>query len=253
MQIAHKTIIVTGGCSGIGLATVQRLVNLQAKVAIFDVNEAAGHALVEELGSEHVAYYQVDVSNESDVSRAIEQTLNTLGRIYACCNYAGILLPEKTIGREGVCSLDKFNKTISVNLIGSFNITRLVAAAMVDNIPENDCRGVIINTASVAAYEGQAGQAAYSASKAGIIGMTLPIARDLSRWGIRVNAIAPGIIHTPIFDNVKPEVYESLQQQVLSPKRLGDPDEVAHLAQQIIENDYFNASCLRLDGGIRMQ
>lgn len=253
MQMKDKIAVITGGASGIGEATLRRFVGQQVKVAVFDVNGNAGEALVRELGNDNVAYYQVDVCDETQTLAAVRATVRRFGGAHICCNYAGVLLPAKTIGRDGVCDLQSFIKTVQVNLVGTFNVTRLVADVMRNNPDEGGCRGVIINTASVAAFEGQAGQAAYSASKAGIAGMTLPLARDLARWGIRVNTIAPGIIHTPMFNGVKEEIYQSLQQQVLSPKRLGDPDEVAHLAQTIVENDYINAACLRLDGGIRMQ
>ena len=253
MQLKNKVAVITGGSSGLGEATVRRFLAQHAQVAIFDLNDAAGKDLVAELGDDRLAYFQVNVSNTSEVSDALAKTQARFGGINICCNYAGILLPEKVMGKDGMCSLDKFSRTIETNLIGTFNVIRHVAAIMVKNHPENGCQGVIINTASIAAYEGQIGQAGYSASKAGILGMMLPIARDLAKWGIRVNTIAPGIIHTPIFDGVKEEIYHSLQQQVLFPKRLGSPDEVAHIAQTIVENDYLNAEVIRIDGGIRMQ
>ena len=255
MNIENKVAIVTGGSSGLGEATVRQLVAQQARVSIFDVNESASERITNELGAEKVAFYKVDVSDDLAVQAAVSETQQRFGSIHICCNFAGILLPEKTFGQSGVCSLDSFSKTIQVNLIGTFNVLRHAAQAMSNNpqLDPNDCRGVIINTASVAAYEGQIGQAAYSASKAGIVGMTLPIARDLAPLGIRVNTIAPGIIHTPIFDGVKEEIYQSLQQQVLFPKRLGKPAEIAELAQHIIENDYLNGETIRIDGAIRMQ
>lgn len=254
MNIKDKVAVITGGASGLGEATVRRFARLGAKVAVFDMDAERGKALAAELG-DAVIFHEVDVCDEASVAAAVAATLETLGRIQICCNYAGIALPTKTVDKNGPCPLDKFTRIINVNLIGTFNVTRLVAAEMQENDPDPDSgdRGVIINTSSIAAYEGQVGQAAYSASKAGVIGMTLPIARDLARSGIRVNSIVPGLIHTPLFDALPEDVYQSLESQVLYPHRLGRPDEIAHLAQYIVENDYTNAECIRMDGGIRMQ
>jgi len=254
MDIKGKVAIVTGGASGLGEATVRRFEDLGAMVAIFDMNEERGQALAAELGTS-VIYQAVDVTDEESVENAIAATQETFGGIHICCNYAGIGNAVKTVGRDGACPLDAFKVVINVNLVGTFNVLRLAAEAMSrqDPVTGDGGRGVIINTASVAAYEGQIGQAAYSASKGGIVGMTLPIARDLSSLGIRVNTIVPGLIHTPLFDSLPEEPYKSLEAQVLYPKRLGKPDEIAHLAQYIVENDYTNGECIRMDGGIRMQ
>ncbi len=254
MEIQGKVAVVTGGASGLGEATVRRYASAGAKVAIFDMNDERGNALVEELG-DGVAYFNVNVVDESAVQAAIEGVVEKFGAIHICNNYAGIGNACKTIGKDGPFPLDMFKKVIDVNLIGTFNVLRLVAAQMATQEPvtEDAGRGVIINTASIAAYEGQIGQAAYSASKGGIVGMTLPIARDLSNLGIRVNTIVPGLIHTPLFDSLPEAAYNSLAASPLYPKRLGKPDEIAHLSQYIVENDYTNGECIRMDAGIRMQ
>lgn len=200
-------------------------------------------------------YQNVNVANEASVKVAIAATVESFGAIHICCNYAGIGSAAKTVGKDGAFPLDQFKKVIDVNLVGSFNVLRLAAEVMAKQEPVTDDggRGVIINTASIAAYEGQMGQAAYSASKGGIVGMTLPIARDLASLGIRVNTIVPGLIHTPLFDTLPENAFKSLSASVLNPQRLGRPDEIAHLAQFIVENDYTNGECIRMDGGIRMQ
>jgi NAD(P)-dependent dehydrogenase (short-subunit alcohol dehydrogenase family) len=254
MDIKGKTAIVTGGASGLGEATVRRFAAHGAQVAIFDLNEERGNAIAAELG-DGVAFHRVDVTDEASVQAAIDATVDAFGALHICCNYAGLGNAIKTVGRDGPFPLDAFKFVINVNLVGTFNVLRLAAAQMAKQEPVTDDggRGVIINTASVAAYEGQIGQAAYSASKGGVVGMTLPIARDLASLGIRVNTIVPGLIHTPLFDMLPEEPYKSLEAQVLYPKRLGKPEEIAHLAQYIVENDYTNGECIRMDGGIRMQ
>ena len=254
MDIHGKVAIVTGGASGLGEATVRRYVGLGAKVAIFDMNEARGNALVEELG-DGVIYQQVNVADEEQVAAALEATVEAFGALHICNNYAGIGDAAKTVSRGEPLELARFKRVIDVNLIGTFNVLRLAAAQMAkqDPITEDGCRGVIINTASVAAYEGQVGQAAYSASKGGVVGMTLPIARDLASLGIRVNTIAPGLIHTPLFETLPEEAYKSLAAQPVFPKRLGKAEEIAHLSQYIVENDYTNGEVIRMDGAIRMQ
>ena len=254
MDIKDKTAIITGGASGLGEATVRRFVAQGAKVAIFDMNEERGNAVAAELG-DSVAFHKVDVTDEDSVQAAIDATVQAFGAVHICCNYAGLGNAIKTVGKDGPFPLDAFKFVINVNLIGTFNVLRLAAAQMAkqDTINDDGGRGVIINTASVAAYEGQIGQAAYSASKGGVVGMTLPIARDLASLGIRVNTIVPGLIHTPLFDILPEAAYKSLEAQVLYPRRLGKPDEIAHLAQYIVENDYTNGECIRMDGGIRMQ
>ena len=254
MELRNKIAVVTGGASGLGEATVRRYVNNGAKCAIFDMNEERGQNLVNELG-DTVKFYKVDVSDEESTQNAISETIQDFGAIHICNNFAGIGSAEKTIGKNGPASLLAFNKTISVNLIGTFNVARLAAWEMSKNEPVTDSgtRGVIINTASVAAFEGQVGQIAYSASKGGIISMTLVMARDLARSGIRVNTIVPGLIHTPLFEAAPQEVYDSLVKQTLYPKRLGRADEIAHLSQYLVENDYMNGECVRMDAAIRMQ
>ena len=254
MDINNKVAIITGGASGLGEATVRRFASQGVKVSIFDMNEERGNAVAEELG-ESVIFHKVDVTDEESVQAAIDATVAAFGGVHICCNYAGLGNAVKTVGRDGPFPLDAFKFVINVNLIGTFNVLRLAAAQMAkqDTINDDGGRGVIINTASVAAYEGQIGQAAYSASKGGVVGMTLPIARDLASLGIRVNTIVPGLIHTPLFDMLPEEAYKSLESQVLYPRRLGKPDEIAHLAQYLAENDYTNGECIRMDGGIRMQ
>ena len=261
MDLKDKVAVITGGASGLGRATVKRFVANGAKCAIFDMNEEKGNALVEELG-DAVIFCNVNVTSEESVQAGIAATMDAFGAIHICCNFAGTGNAMRTMGKNGPFPLDAFNMIIQINLVGSFNVLRLCAEKMSDNEPLNDDggRGVIINTASVAAYEGQIGQAAYSASKGGVVGMTLPIARDLAVLGIRVNTIVPGLIATPLMmggaEEMTPEIAEFLQplaSQVLYPKRLGKADEIAQLAQQLVENDYINGECIRMDGGIRMQ
>ncbi len=261
MDLKDKVAVVTGGASGLGRATVKRFVAAGAKCAIFDMNEEKGNALVADLG-DSVIFQHVNVADEESVKAGIQATLDAFGAIHINCNFAGIGNAVRTMGKNGPFPLDAFQMVINVNLVGTFNVLRLCAEQMGKNEPFNDDggRGVIINTASVAAYEGQIGQAAYSASKGGVVGMTLPIARDLAVMGIRVNTIVPGLIATPLMmggaEELTPEIWEFLKplgSQVLFPQRLGDPDEIAHTAQYIVENDYVNGECIRMDGGIRMQ
>jgi NAD(P)-dependent dehydrogenase (short-subunit alcohol dehydrogenase family) len=227
---------------------------LGAKVAVLDLNDERGEAMAGELGA-HALYARTNVADESSVQEAIGTVVKSLGAIHVCCNFAGIANAIKTIGKEGPFPLADFQKLINVNLVGTLNVLRLAAVEMAKNEPDDASgdRGVIINTASIAAYEGQIGQAAYSASKGGVVSMTLPIARDLARYGIRVNTIVPGLIHTPMFDSLPKEAVHALSESPLYPQRLGRPDEVAHLAQFIVENDYVNGECIRLDAGIRLQ
>ncbi|CAH0993098.1 putative oxidoreductase [Sinobacterium norvegicum] len=254
MDIQGKTAVVTGGASGLGEATVRLYAAKGANVAIFDMNDQRGAQLAAELGAT-VIYQNVNVTDEQSVASAIDATVTAFGEIHICNNFAGIGDAKKTLGRDGAFPLDIFNKVINVNLIGTFNVLRLVAQQMSTQQPVTDCgsRGVIINTASIAAYEGQMGQAAYSASKGGIVGMTLPIARDLAQYGIRVNTIVPGLVHTPLFESLPEDAFESLSKSPLFPQRLARPDEIAHLSQFIVESDYTNAECIRMDAGIRMQ
>ncbi len=255
MDMNGKIAVVTGGASGIGQAVARRLAEAGGKVAIFDLNEDAGQAMVAELGADNCVFANVNVVDEASVRAGIDATVTAMSAIHVNVNCAGIGNAAKTLGKNGPFPLDLWNTVIAVNLTGTFNVLRLCAEVMAKNEPVTDdgARGVIINTASVAAYEGQMGQAAYSASKGGIVGMTLPIARDLSTIGIRVNTIVPGLINTPLFNGLTPEFVESLSQSVLYPKRLGRPEEIAQLAAAIVDNDYINGECIRMDGGIRMQ
>lgn len=254
MDLNGKVAVVTGGASGLGEATVRAYFKKGAKVAIFDMNEAAGKALSEELGAKNVGFFHVNVADEESVKNAVAGVIEKFGAIHICNNYAGIGSAIKTLSKNGPFPLDNYQQVININLVGTFNVARLVAEKMAENNPEeNEGRGVIINTASVAAYEGQVGQLAYSASKGGIVGMTLPMARDLASYGIRVNTIVPGLIHTPLFDQIPENAYKSLENSVVYPQRLGRPDEIAHLSVMIAENEYMNGECIRLDGAIRMQ
>jgi 3-hydroxyacyl-CoA dehydrogenase/3-hydroxy-2-methylbutyryl-CoA dehydrogenase len=261
MDLKDKVAVITGGASGLGRATVRRFVANGAKAAIFDMNAEKANQLVAEYPGK-VIFCNVNVTSEESVAAGIAATIKEFGAIHICCNFAGTGNAIRTMGKKGPFPLDEFNRIIQINLVGTFNVLRLCAEKMADNAVLNDDggRGVIINTASIAAYEGQIGQAAYSASKGGVVGMTLPIARDLAVLGIRVNTIVPGLIATPLMmggaEEMTPEIAEFLQplaSQVLYPKRLGRADEIAQLAQQLVENDYINAECIRMDGGIRMQ
>ena len=254
MKIAGTGAVITGGASGIGRAVAQAIVAAGGRVALFDLNEAAGRTVAGELGGGAV-FENVNVADENSVAAALAKTMASFGAIHVCVNCAGIGSAHKTFGKDGPFPLAAWNKTIAVNLTGTFNVARLCAEQMAKNPPldSNGGRGVIINIASVAAFDGQMGQAAYSASKAGIVGMTLPMARDLSGIGVRVNTIAPGLIETPLLGSLPADVLDALGKSVLYPKRLGKPTEIAHMAVAIIENDYLNAECIRVDGGIRMQ
>ena len=254
MDIKDKVALVTGGASGLGEATVRLYHELGARVAIFDKDDARGQALAQSLGAA-AQYQQVDVADEGQVVAALAAVVKRFGAVHICNNYAGIGAAAKTVSRGEPLELARFKHVIEVNLIGTFNVLRLAAAQMArqDPIDADGARGVIINTASVAAYEGQVGQAAYSASKGGVVGMTLPIARDLAALGIRVNTIAPGLIHTPLFETLPREAYESLAAQPVFPRRLGRAEEIAHLSRYIVENDYTNGEVIRMDGAIRMQ
>ncbi len=252
MDLNNKVVVVTGGASGLGLTTCQKLVELGARVVAFDLNEEAGSALVDALGSRSL-FARVDVTDSASVQAGIDRAVATFGTVHVCINCAGIAPGGKTLGRNGALALEKFAQVININLIGTFNVLRLAAEQMARNEPENGERGVIINTASVAAFDGQVGQAAYSASKAGVVGMTLPIARDLAKLGIRVMTIAPGIFDTPMMKGMADEVRDPLIQMVQNPKRFGDPAEFAALAVHIVNNSYHNGEVIRLDGAIRME
>jgi NAD(P)-dependent dehydrogenase (short-subunit alcohol dehydrogenase family) len=246
MDITGKVALVTGGASGLGAATVEMIVRAGGKAVVLDVREPAGIA-------DAVRFVRADVSDEGQVERAVKQTIDTFGAVHISVNCAGIADAQRVIGKAGPADLERFSKVIRVNLIGTFNVARLAASAMALNQPNADGeRGVIINTASVAAFDGQIGQAAYSASKAGIAGMTLPLARDLSNVGVRVMAIAPGIFDTPMLASMPDDIRNALGAMVPFPKRLGKPAEYAQLARQIIENAMLNGEVIRLDGAIRM-
>jgi 3-hydroxyacyl-CoA dehydrogenase / 3-hydroxy-2-methylbutyryl-CoA dehydrogenase len=253
MKISESIAIVTGGASGLGEATVRQIIKEGGRAAILDLSDKKGQSLVEELG-ERSMFVRTDVSSEEEVSHAIQKAVESFGSINTVVNCAGIAIASKLISRKGIHSIDTFSKVISINLIGTFNVIRLATEQMVKNEPgELGERGVIINTASVAAFEGQIGQAAYSASKGGVVGMTLPIARELASYGIRVMTIAPGLFHTPMFESLPEEAVESLGKMVPFPKRLGHPDEYAQLVGSILTNPMLNGETIRLDGAIRMQ
>ena len=250
MDINGKVAVVTGGASGLGLATTKKLVELGAKVVIIDVQDDKGADAVKELG-DAVRFVKTDVANEEDVKKALDAA-DELGELRVAINCAGIGGSKRTVGKEGPYPLDHFKKVIDVNLIGTFNVIRLAAERMLKHDAIDGERGVVINTASVAAFEGQIGQAAYSASKGGIVGMTLPIARDLASMMIRVVTIAPGLFLTPLLMGAPKELLDSLGAQVPHPRRLGDPSEYAKLAAAIIDNPMLNGETIRLDGAIRM-
>lgn len=249
MQIKGKVFIVTGGASGLGEGTARMLAAEGGKVVIADMQAEKGEAVAREIGGAFVA---CDVSKESDGQAAVDLAVS-MGKFMGLVNCAGIAPAEKTIGKSGPHQLDVFTKTVMVNLVGSFNMIRLAAEAMSKNEPEDTGeRGVLVSTASVAAYEGQIGQAAYSASKGGVVGMTLPIARDLARNGIRNMTIAPGIFGTPMLFGLPKEVQDSLAAGVPFPSRLGTPADYARLVKHIVENDMLNGEVIRLDGAIRL-
>jgi NAD(P)-dependent dehydrogenase (short-subunit alcohol dehydrogenase family) len=250
MQIKNSVFLVTGGASGLGAATARMAAQDGAKVVIADMQAEAGAKLAAEIGARFV---KCDVSSEADGQAAVALALKEFGGLHVLVNCAGIATAERTLGKEAPHSLASFTRVINVNLIGTFNMIRLAANAMVKAVPNaSGERGVIINTASVAAFDGQIGQAAYSASKGGIVGMTLPIARDLSRNGIRVCTIAPGIFETPMLMGLPKEAQDSLGKQVPFPSRLGRPAEYAQLVKSIVEIEMLNAETIRLDGAIRM-
>ncbi|MCM3766264.1 SDR family NAD(P)-dependent oxidoreductase [Neobacillus niacini] len=254
MKMEGKVAIVTGGASGLGLATVEQLLEKGSKVAILDMDVEKVKQIQENYGSNQLLAIQTDVTDEGSVQQAINQTYDTFGAIHICVNCAGISVGQKTYSSKGPFDFGRFKKVIDVNLNGTFNVTRLVAEKMVlNNSTEEELdRGVIINTSSGAAFEGQMGQAAYSASKAGVAGMTLPIARDLSQYHIRINAIAPGLFMTPMASGLPESAIKKIESQIEYPKRLGNPPEFASLVLHIIENTYFNGEVVRLDGGTRL-
>jgi NAD(P)-dependent dehydrogenase (short-subunit alcohol dehydrogenase family) len=251
MKIQGKTFVVTGGASGLGAATAKMIVSRGGNVVIADMNPA-GEAFARELGS-HAAFVVTNVTLEADGLRAVDMAKETFGALHGLVNCAGIAPSERVVGKSGPHSLESFTRAITVNLIGTFNMMRLAAAVMSGNEPMDDGEcGVIVNTSSVAAFEGQIGQAAYAASKAGVAGMTLPVARELARVGIRVVAIAPGLFHTPMMAGFSQEVQDSLAKSVPFPARLGEPEEFAALVATICEISMLNGETIRLDGALRM-
>jgi NAD(P)-dependent dehydrogenase (short-subunit alcohol dehydrogenase family) len=252
VQLGGTTFLITGGASGLGAATARRFASAGAHLVIADVNSAAGEQLASELG-DGARFVRTDVTDEASVQAVVDAAVSGFGSLNGLVNCAGIGVAERTVGRDGPHRLESFVRVVTVNLIGTFNVIRLAAAAMARSEPGPDGeRGVIVNTASVAAFDGQIGQAAYSASKGGIVGMTLPIARDLARSGIRVVTIAPGIFDTPLLGGLPEPARRSLGEQVPFPPRLGRPEEYAALAQHIVENQMLNGEVIRLDGAIRM-
>lgn len=252
MEVADRTFLVTGGGSGLGAATARSLAESGAKILVADLNEEAGEGVAGGIG--HAArFVQTDVTDEKSAHAAIDTAVHELGGLHGVVNCAGVAIGAKVLGKDGPHDLEAFTKVLQVNVIGTFNVIRLAAAVMKWNEPVGSGeRGVIVNTASVAAFEGQIGQAAYSASKGGVVSMTLPIARELANHGIRVVTIAPGIFDTPMMAGLPQEARESLGEQVPFPSRLGKPEEYAALALHIIQNEMLNGEVIRLDGAIRM-
>jgi NAD(P)-dependent dehydrogenase (short-subunit alcohol dehydrogenase family) len=251
MKIKESVFLVTGGASGLGAGVARRLCSQGARVLVADLNESAGKALLTEFPQ--LRFVPCDVTQEAGVQRAVDEAIAAWGRLDALVNCAGVAPGEKVVGKEAPHALASFRRAIDINLVGTFNALRIAAQAMHAQQPNAEGeRGVIICTASVAAFDGQIGQAAYSASKAGVVGMTLPIARELARHGIRVMTIAPGIFETPMLASLPPQVQESLAKTIPFPSRLGRPDEFAHLVQCIVENPMLNGEVIRLDGAIRM-
>lgn len=253
MQINNNTFLITGGASGLGEATSRYLVEQGANVIIADLNDTAGETLASELGKQAI-FTKCDITSADDVQNAINAGLDKFGKLSGSINCAGIIVVQKLFDKEGnPADLAQFSKGITVNLIGTFNVARLVAATLAKNTLENNYeKGVIINTASIAAFDGQIGQASYSGSKAGVVGLTLPLARELARHQVRIMTIAPGVFETAMVANLPEPAKTSLEQAVPFPKRLGQPQEFAKLVGHIIENSYLNGEVIRLDGAIRM-
>lgn len=252
MRIDDGVFLISGGASGLGLATARELSGQGGKVVLLDINAEAGEQAVRELG-DAARFVQADITREDDVRAALEQAQAAFGGLHGLINCAGVAPAEKVLGRSGVHGLDSFRRTIEINLVGSFNLLRLAAEVMARGEPNAEGeRGVIINTASVAAFDGQMGQSAYAASKGGVAALTLPAARDLARSGIRVMCIAPGVFETPMMAGMPQEVRDSLAAGVPFPPRLGRPDEYAALVRHIIENTMLNGEVIRLDGALRM-
>ncbi|MBT8087229.1 MAG: SDR family oxidoreductase [Gammaproteobacteria bacterium] len=253
MQLSNARAVITGGASGLGLASAERVIAAGGRVVIYDINDEQGQAAAERLGS-GAAYIRTDVSSEESVKAATKEAANVMGSITLAVNCAGIATAGRTLGREGPWPSENFNRVVQVNLVGSYNVLKEAAAVMQRNEPDdNGERGVIVSTASIAAFEGQIGQAAYSASKGGVVGMMLPLAREFAQFGIRVNTIAPGIFMTPMMAGMPEEVQASLGQQVPFPPRLGRPEEYADTVAYIYGNTMVNGETIRVDGAIRMQ
>ncbi len=252
MDIRDHVFLVTGGASGLGAAVTRMLVAEGAQVVVADTNKQAGEAIAAGLGVP-VRFIQTDVTSEADGNAAVQLATQTFGHLHGLVNCAGVAPGERIIGRNGPHRLESFSRAITINLIGTFNMIRLASAAMTGEAPDGEGeRGIIVNTASVAAYDGQIGQAAYAASKAGVVGMTLPVARELARYGIRVLTIAPGIFATPMMAGMPQDVQDSLGSSVPFPSRLGRPEEFAALVKHICENTMLNGEVIRLDGALRM-
>jgi NAD(P)-dependent dehydrogenase (short-subunit alcohol dehydrogenase family) len=252
MQLNEVKALITGGVSGLGLAVARKVIASGGQAVLLDINDEAGAAAEAELGGA-VSYVRTDVTSEQGVIDAVNLAVEHMGLINAAVNCAGIIGAGRVLGREAPMALDFFSKVIQVNLVGSFNIIKAAGAAMESNPANEDGeRGVIISTASVAAFDGQIGQAAYSASKAGIAGMTLPVAREYARIGVRVNTVAPGIFWTPMVDGMPEHIQESLSASIPFPSRLGKPEEYAELVAHIMENGYLNGETIRLDGAVRL-
>lgn len=253
MDLQQVNAIVTGGASGLGLATVRYLLEHGARVSVWDISEERGKEAVRQLGAS-AAFVRTDVTSESSVQQAAEQAVRHMGGVNALVHCAGVLGAGRVLGKDGPMPAAAFEQTIKVNLLGCFNVVSAAVQHMQRNEPGADGeRGVIINTASIAAFEGQVGQVAYAASKGGIVSMTLPLAREFARIGVRVVAIAPGVFHTPMVEGMPPAVHESLCAQVPYPSRLGNPDEFASTVGYILANRYVNGTTLRVDGAIRLQ
>ncbi len=252
MDLKEVVALVTGGASGLGEASILELVKRGARAAIIDVDVEKGEKLAAAIGANAI-FIKTDVTSEADVRQAIQKTVDAFGKLNVVINCAGIVNPGKLIGRKGPLSLEAFNKVLQINLVGTLNVIRLAVEQMINNTPgEEGEKGVIINSASIAAFEGQIGQVAYSASKAGIVGMTLPIAREISDYGIRIVTIAPGIFDTPMMVGLPAAVKEDMAKTVPFPKRLGRAVEFAQMALHIVENKMLNGCCIRLDGALRM-
>ena len=253
MQANSVKAIITGGVSGLGFGVAQRIIADGGKVALLDINDDKGAEATKDLGKDAI-YFHTDVSDEASVNNSVEQAREFMGGLNCAVNCAGILSAGRVLGREAPMASDYFSAAIKVNLIGSFNIAKAAANIMQNNEPgEDNERGVIINTASVAAFEGQIGQAAYSASKGGVVGMTLPMAREFTRFGVRVMTIAPGIFHTPMVDGMPENVQQALGESIPFPKRLGTSEEFADTCAFILQNRYLNGTVIRLDGGVRLE